>query len=30
MHKIKLNNDYNEEMILKIRYKFMFYIIYID
>ena len=25
MHKIKLNNDYNEEMILKIRYRFMFY-----
>ena len=25
MYKIKLNNDYNEEMILKIRYRFMFY-----
>ena len=25
MHKIKLNNDYIEEMILKIRYKFMFH-----
>ena len=25
MYKIKLNNDYNEEMILNIRYKFMFY-----
>ena len=25
MYKIKLNNDYNEEMILKIRYIFIFY-----
>ncbi len=25
MYKINLNNDYNEEMILKIRYRFMFY-----
>ncbi len=24
MYKIKLNIDYNEEMILKIRYKFIF------
>ncbi len=30
MYKIKLNNDDNEEIILKIRYRFMSLLIYID